>query len=124
MLQALRRRGRRRRLGRRQGEGRTGNANWQYYVGAPLGTNAIGALLVDPRDASGNTVYAGTGEPNASGDSEAGIGIYKTTDGGDTWALVPGSDLFRDRAIGDDGVRQGRQSARRPRERDPRASAP
>jgi hypothetical protein len=76
----------------------TGNTNWEY-VGGPLGTNAIGSLLVDPKDESGNTVYAGTGEPNASGDSEAGTGIYKTTDGGDTWTLVPGTDLFRDRAV-------------------------
>ena len=28
----------------------------------------------------------GTGEPNASGDSEAGLGVYKSTDGGDTWS--------------------------------------
>ena len=77
-----------------------GNTTWDY-VGGPLGTNAIGALLVDPKDPSGNTVYAGTGEPNASGDSEAGTGIYKTTDGGSTWSLVPGTDLFTDRAISD-----------------------
>src|SRR4029077_10724486 len=38
-----------------------------------------------PTDASGNTLYAGTGEPNASGDSEAGMGLYKSTDGGNTW---------------------------------------
>ena len=76
----------------------TGDTNWTY-VGGPLGTNAVGSLLVDPSDASGNTVYVGTGEPNASGDSEAGTGIYKTTDGGDTWTLVPGTDLFRDRAV-------------------------
>jgi hypothetical protein len=77
-----------------------GNTTWDY-VGGPLGTNAIGSLLVDPKDSSGNTVYVGTGEPNASGDSEAGTGIYKTTDGGNTWSLVPGTDLFTDRAIGD-----------------------
>jgi hypothetical protein len=76
----------------------TGNTNWDFVSGS-FGTNAIGSLLVDPSDPSGNTVYAGTGEPNASGDSEAGVGIYKTTDGGDTWTLVPGTDLFRDRAV-------------------------
>ena len=75
-----------------------GNVNWQFKSGS-FGTNAIGSLLVDPRDATGNTVYAGTGEPNASGDSEAGKGIYKSTDGGDTWTLVPGSNLFQDRAV-------------------------
>jgi hypothetical protein len=74
-------------------------SNWQY-ISSSFGTNAIGSLLIDPRDASGNTVYAGTGEPNASGDSEAGVGIYKTTDGGQTWILVPGSDVFFQRAIG------------------------
>lgn len=72
---------------------------WTFTSGG-FATNAIGSLLVDPSDPSGNTVYAGTGEGNASGDSEAGMGIYKTTDGGDNWALVPGSSMFRDRAVG------------------------
>ncbi len=74
-------------------------SNWQY-TSSSFGTNAIGSLLIDPSDPSGNTLYAGTGEPNASGDSEAGVGIYKTTDGGQTWGLVPGSDIFFQRAIG------------------------
>jgi len=74
-------------------------SNWQY-ISSSFGTNAIGSLLMDPRDASGNTLYAGTGEPNASADSEAGVGIYKTTDGGQTWTLVPGSDIFFQRSIG------------------------
>src|SRR5205807_8127108 len=74
-------------------------SNWQF-TSSIFGTNAIGSLLMDPSDPSGNTLYAGTGEPNASGDSEAGVGIYKTTDGGQTWALVPGSDIFFQRAIG------------------------
>jgi hypothetical protein len=79
---------------------RNGQVNWQYR-GAGLPTNAIGSLLVDPSDPTGNTVYAGTGEGNASADSEAGLGIYKTTDGGNTWSLVPGSIIFRDRAVSD-----------------------
>jgi hypothetical protein len=74
-------------------------SNWQY-ISSSFGTNAIGSLLMDPRDASGNTLYAGTGEPNASADSEAGVGIYKTTDGGQTWTLVPGSNIFFNRSIG------------------------
>jgi len=74
-------------------------SNWRF-LSASFGTNAIGSLLIDPSDPSGNTLYAGTGEPNASGDSEAGVGIYKTTDGGQTWTLVPGSDIFFQRAIG------------------------
>ena len=43
------------------------------------------------RDATGNTLYVGTGEPNGSGDSEAGVGLYKSTDGGASWSLVSGS---------------------------------
>ena len=53
------------------------------FVSDSFATNAIGTLTFD---AAHNTLYAGTGEPNASGDSEAGFGIYKSTDGGDTWA--------------------------------------
>jgi hypothetical protein len=74
-------------------------SNWQFISGS-FGTNAIGSLLMDPSDPSGNTLYAGTGEPNASNDSEAGVGIYKTTNGGQTWTLVAGSDIFFQRAIG------------------------
>ena len=63
-------------------------------------SNAIGSLYVDPTDASGQTVYAGTGEPNGSSDSEAGIGLYKSTDGGVHWSLVPGSvAAAKDRSI-------------------------
>ena len=77
----------------------SGDLDWQFLSGS-FGINAVGALLIDPNDLSGNTVYAGTGEPNASVDSEAGVGIYKTTDGGATWALVPGTGIFFQRAIG------------------------
>jgi hypothetical protein len=61
---------------------------WDFISGS-FATNAIGALIVDPTDPSGNTLYAGTGEPNASADSEAGLGLYKSTNGGDTWTLLP-----------------------------------
>jgi hypothetical protein len=71
---------------------------WQF-VTTSFGTNAIGSLLLDPKDSSGNTVYAATGEGNAAVDSEAGVGIYKSTDGGDTWSLVAGSDIFSQRSI-------------------------
>jgi hypothetical protein len=66
-----------------------------------LPTNAIGALLYDPTDRTGSTVYVGTGEQNGSSDSEAGLGLYKSTDGGEHWKAVPGSfDVAHDRAIG------------------------
>src|SRR6266496_4875951 len=66
---------------------RTNNAlagsgpSWTFVSGS-FATNAIGTLTYD---AATGALYAGTGEPNASGDSEAGFGIYKSTDGGNTW---------------------------------------
>jgi hypothetical protein len=59
----------------------SGSPTWTFVSGT-FGTNAIGTLTYD---AAHTTLYAGTGEPNASGDSEAGLGIYKSTDGGTTW---------------------------------------
>ena len=56
-----------------------------HFISESFATNAIGTLVIDPTDPTGKTLYAGTGEANASADSEAGFGIYKTTDGGDTW---------------------------------------
>lgn len=56
-------------------------ANWTF-VSDSFGTNAIGTLTFD---AANNALYAGTGEANASGDSEAGLGIWKSTDRGNTW---------------------------------------
>jgi hypothetical protein len=57
---------------------------WEFISGS-FATNAIGTLIIDPTDPTGKTLYAGTGESHASVDSEAGFGIYKSTDGGDTW---------------------------------------
>jgi hypothetical protein len=69
---------------------RAASPTWTFVSGS-FATNAIGSLTVDPTDSSGNTIYAGTGEPNASADSEAGLGIYKSTNGGDTWTLLASS---------------------------------
>jgi hypothetical protein len=75
---------------------------------ATLPTNAFGSLIVDPNDTTGNTLYAGSGEPNGSGDSEAGLGLFKTTDGGQTWQLVPGSQAAAlNRSIGAIAVKAG-----------------
>lgn len=57
------------------------NPNWTF-ISSSFATNAIGTLTYD---AGSGTLYAGTGEANASADSEAGWGIYKSTDGGNTW---------------------------------------
>src|SRR5438093_9919427 len=60
-------------------------------VSSGIPSNAIGSIVFDPTDATGNTLYVGTGEPNGSGDSEAGVGLYKSTNGGSSWSLVAGS---------------------------------
>jgi hypothetical protein len=78
-------------------DGLAGSPQWQFVSGS-FATNAIGSLVVDPTDPTGQTIYAGTGEPNVSGDSEAGMGVYRSTDGGATWALLPGSSQFQGRA--------------------------
>ena len=66
------------------------NPSWKH-ISDGIPTNAIGSITVDPNDPTGKTIYVGTGEANASGDSEAGLGLYKTTDDGAHWSPVPGS---------------------------------
>ena len=83
---------------------------WQA-VNSGLTTAAFGSLVVDPSDHSGNTLYAGSGEANGSGDSEAGVGLFRSTDGGDSWSLVPGSvAVASDRAIGSIAISSDGQS--------------
>jgi hypothetical protein len=65
--------------------GLNGQPNWEF-LGGPLGINSAGAVTIDPNDPSGNTIYVGTGEANICGSGcVAGVGIYKSTNGGDTW---------------------------------------
>ncbi len=45
----------------------------------------IGDIAVDWRDGEGNTIWVGTGENNSSRSSYAGTGLYRSTDGGETW---------------------------------------
>jgi hypothetical protein len=76
-----------------------GQPGWSL-LSTPFGLNAIGSIVVDPTDSSGDTIYVGTGEANASADSAAGVGIYKSTDGGDTWTGPLGVSVFNGRAVG------------------------
>jgi hypothetical protein len=63
--------------------------SWTWLTGV-LALNSVGALVADPNDSSGNTLYVGTGEGNrCSSGCEAGVGIYKTTDGGNSWTKLP-----------------------------------
>ncbi len=71
-----------------------------HWIAPPddLPTNAFGSLYYD---AAHDTIYAGSGEPNGSGDSEAGLGLFKSTDSGASWQLVQGSkSVATNRSIG------------------------
>jgi photosystem II stability/assembly factor-like uncharacterized protein len=46
-------------------------------------TQSIGSIAIDPQDPQ--TIYLGTGEGNNSQDSFFGLGILKSTDGGQNW---------------------------------------
>jgi hypothetical protein len=62
---------------------------WTWLNGN-LQQNSVGTLTADPSDPTGNTLYLGTGEGNrCSSGCEAGVGIYKSTDGGDSWTKLP-----------------------------------
>ena len=62
--------------------------SWTWLTGV-LALNSVGALVADPNDSSGNTLYVGTGEGNrCSSGCEAGVGIYKTTNGGNSWTKL------------------------------------
>jgi len=53
----------------------------------------IGSLAIDP--ANPDVIYCGTGEANLSADSYAGVGIYKTANGGRTWQLLASASDLR-----------------------------
>jgi len=55
-----------------------GGATWIRLMDGAM-TLAVGSLELDPTDASANTLLVGSGEANFSGDSFAGLGVYKLT---------------------------------------------
>lgn len=66
-----------------------------------LGSLAVGAIAIAPGPHARNqaTIYLGTGEGNFSGDSYAGIGIYKSNDSGHTWQGPFGFNQFHGRSV-------------------------
>src|SRR5215831_18092601 len=74
----------------------SGNGNWVNVSDGFFASGAIGALTYD---ATHNILYAGTGEDAAAGDAEAGVGVYKSTDGGNTWTPLGGNSSFVNRGI-------------------------
>jgi hypothetical protein len=87
--------------------------SWTWLTNG-IAQNSVGALTPDPNDATGNTLYLGTGEANrCSSGCEAGVGVYRSTDGGNSWTklgdsctsnstyacVTPGQDAFLGRGI-------------------------
>ena len=87
--------------------------SWTYLT-AGIAQNSVGTLTAAPSDPTGNTLYLGTGEANrCSSGCEAGVGIYKSTNGGSSWTkladsctsnstyacVTPGQDAFLGRSI-------------------------
>jgi hypothetical protein len=84
-----------------------GPPDW-VYLGGPLGINSAGAVTIDANDPTGKTVYVGTGEANICGSGcVAGVGLYKSTNGGKTWTGPIGKPEFQGKGIGEILVKPG-----------------
>ena len=85
----------------------TPNPKWKYLAGS-FGINSAGSITIDPNDPSANTLWVGTGEGNTCGSGcVAGVGLYKTTDGGDHWSGPYGTSAFNARGVGTIRVKPG-----------------
>ena len=62
-----------------------GGADW-YPVFDQFSYTSISSIVYDPADE--NIIYAGTGDHNISGYPFVGNGIYKSTDGGESWTQM------------------------------------
>ena len=80
---------------------------WEYLSGS-FGINSIGSITIDPNDPSGDTLWVGTGEGNTCGSGcVAGVGLYKSTDGGDHWTGPIGTSAFNARGVGTIAIKPG-----------------
>ena len=65
------------------------NPDWKQLHPGDLDQASVGALVLDPTDKTWSTIYLGTGEGNrCSSGCEAGVGIYKSTNNGETWTKL------------------------------------
>ena len=63
-----------------------GGTYWENVSDGWFNTAAVGAIAVS--DADPNVIYVGTGESCIRGNVSHGDGVYKSTDGGKTWANI------------------------------------
>jgi hypothetical protein len=90
------------------------NPAWKQVSPKELDQNSVGTLTLVPGRGKHDTLYLGTGEGNrCSSGCEAGVGIYKSIDGGEHWTKLadscvdnavytcanPGKDAFLGRSI-------------------------
>jgi hypothetical protein len=61
------------------------------WDGANFAAQSVGAIAIDPTNA--NVVYAGSGDSQPPAGDMYGNGVFKSTDGGTTWAQL-GANLF------------------------------
>ncbi len=70
----------------------TASTTWTVMTDSPLlATTSIDTLAIDPNNH--NTIYAGTGDLNYGSFSMGSQGIFKSTDGGNTWTVL-GATVF------------------------------
>jgi hypothetical protein len=83
---------------------------WEY-LSPNFQHNNTAALELDPNDSKSKVIYAGTGEPNTCRSGcIAGVGMYKSKDGGDHWKGPIGGQYFSGRGIGAIEVKPGDSS--------------
>lgn len=63
-----------------------GGATW-FPLNDFMANLAIGCIIMDPTNP--NVIYAGTGEGFSNADALRGAGVFKSTDGGSSWAQLP-----------------------------------
>ncbi len=66
-------------------------ANWVSLTDTWIPNQSIASIAVDPKNH--NTIYVGTGNGFASVDELTGTGLYKSENGGGTWARIGASSL-------------------------------
>ena len=63
-----------------------GGQSWANITDGRTDISSVGAMAIAPSDA--NVIYVGTGESQLREDLTPGTGIYRSTDGGDTWTRL------------------------------------
>jgi hypothetical protein len=78
------------------------------YLSYPFAGNAVGSIALDPNDPTSNTIWAGTGEGNTCGSGcVAGVGLQKSTNGGNSWEGPFGRSAFNARGVGSIAIKPG-----------------